>query len=115
MMKLLVPLLLLAFLASPVVAALGDTEAELAQRYGKQVKTGTSAIPGVTIRGFVYKGFLIVVGVLNGRSAFEMYARNDHAKLSAGEVAAFLNVNAGGHVWNADAGGTAELAKWVLD
>ncbi|MEI9897587.1 MAG: hypothetical protein WDN28_27950 [Chthoniobacter sp.] len=113
-MKLLAPLFALAVLASPAWGCLGDSEAELAARYGAQTKTGTSQIPGVSIRGYLYKGFLIVVGVLNGRSSYEMYSRKDGSKLSGPEVAALMNANSKGQTWTEDKGTTPEDSKWVL-
>jgi len=114
-MKWLVLPFALAGLASSALGCLGDTDAELAQRYGPQVKTGTSQIPGVTIRGYFYKGFLVVVGMLNGRSAYEMYAKKDNSKISANDVGALMNANAKGRTWTEDQGVTSGTARWVLD
>jgi hypothetical protein len=114
-MKWLASLLALAGLALPALGCLGDTEGELTQRYGPQVKTGTSPIPGVTVRGYFYNGFLVVVGILNGRSAYEMYAKKDHSKISSNDVAALMNANSNGKTWTVDNGVTSGAAKWVLD
>jgi hypothetical protein len=114
-MKWLAPLLALAGLALPALGCLGDAEGELTQRYGPQVKTGTSAIPGVTVRGYFYKGFLVVVGILNGRSAYEMYAKKDNSKISSNEVAALMTANSNGKTWTVDDSAASGAAKWVLD
>ncbi|MEP6672786.1 MAG: hypothetical protein ABJF10_26715 [Chthoniobacter sp.] len=113
-MKLLAPLLALAVFASSAWGCLGDTEAELVQRYGKQTKTGTSHLPGVSIRGYMYKGFLIVVGVLNGKSSFEMYTKKDGTKMNGAEVGALMTANSKGQTWGEDKGTTPDDAKWVL-
>jgi hypothetical protein len=113
-MKWLVPLLAFALLASSALGCLGETEPELAQRYGKQTKTGTSKLPGVTIRGYQFKGFAVVVGMLNDRSAFEMYSKRDQSKLSTTEVGALMNANAGGGTWTVVADPAFEGTKWVL-
>jgi len=114
-MKLLAPLLALAvFVSSSAQACLGDSESELLSRYGPQKKSGTSHLPGVAIRGYMYKGFLIVVGMLNGKSAFEMYTKKGGAALTGPEVAALMTANAKGQTWAEDKGGTPDDAKWVL-
>lgn len=113
-MKLLAPLLALCVFASSALGCLGETEAELTARYGRQTKTGTSHLPGVTIQGYIYKGFLIVVGVLNGKSAFEMYKKKDSSAMNGNEIAALLTANSKGQTWNTDPSGTADDVKWVL-
>jgi len=114
-MKWLVPLFTFAALASTSFAILGDTEQELVKHYGNQTKTGTSPFPGVTIRGFNYSNYVVIVGVLNGRAAFETYTKRDGSKISANDVSALMNANASGHAWNVDTSATGGSGKWVLD
>jgi len=114
-MKWFVPLLALAGLASHAFGCLGDSEEDLDKRYGKQVKTGTSHLPGVTIRGYFANGFLVVVGVLNGKSAYEMYSKKDHKKITPQEVGALMNANASGKTWSVDNRAPAGTARWVLE
>jgi hypothetical protein len=114
-MKMFLPLLAFAWLASTGLGCVGDTETDLAHRYGRQTKTGTSHLPGVTIQGFNYGAFQIVVGVSNGRSMFEMYSKKDHSKLTANEVAALMNANGGTHAWNVDDDPKFDGKRWQLD
>jgi hypothetical protein len=114
-MKWLVPLFLFASFASTTFGILGDSEDELAKHYGKQTKTGTSPLPGVTIRGYSYGAYTVIVGVLNGRAAYEMYAKRDGSKISPNDVAALMNANAPGHTWAVDTSPTGGDGKWVLD
>jgi hypothetical protein len=113
--KWIVLLLALAGYAAPVLGCLGESEAELDRRYGQQTKTGTSELPGVTIRGYNCNGFLVVVGMLHGHSAFEMYSKKDKTKITPGELTALMNANAGGRKWAVDPATTTTTAKWVLD
>ncbi|HSI16036.1 MAG TPA: hypothetical protein VK961_28565 [Chthoniobacter sp.] len=114
-MKWIVPLFAFACLALNAFGVLGETEDELAKRYGKQTKTGNSSLPGVTIRGYSYGSYTVIVGMLNGHAAYEMYAKKDSTKISPNDVAALMNANASGHMWAADTSVTGGAGKWVLD
>lgn len=114
-MKWIVPLFAFAALASTAFGILGDTEEELVKHYGRQTKTGTSSLPGVTIRGFNFGSYTVIVGELNGRAAYETYSKRDGSKISANDVTALMNANANGHTWAIDQGPTGGSGKWVLD
>ena len=105
-MKWLVPLFTFVGLASTAFGILGDSEEDLAKHYGKQTKTGTSHLPGVTIRGYNFGNYVVIVGVLNGRAAYETYSKRDGSKISANDVSALMNANASGHTWAVDTGPT---------
>jgi hypothetical protein len=115
-MKMLVPLFALVtlVLGSSAQACVGETETELVQRYGKQTKTGTSHLPGVTVQGFQFKGFQIVAGVVNGRAAFEMYSKKDQSKLNANEIGALMKANGGTQAWGEEVDAAFEGKRWVL-
>jgi hypothetical protein len=113
-MKWLVPLFAFAGLASTAFGILGDSEEDLSKHYGKQMKTGTSSLPGVTIRGYYYGAYMVIVGVLNGRAAYEMYSKRDGSKISPNDVAALMNANASGRTWAVDSSPKGG-GKWVLD
>jgi len=114
-MKWLVPLFAFAALASTSFGILGDSEEDLAKHYGKQTKTGTSQLPGVTIRGYNYSNYTVIVGILNGHAAYEMYAKRDGTKISQNDIAALMSANASGHAWTVDTSPTGGSGKWVLD
>jgi hypothetical protein len=114
-MKWLALLLTIIGFVSSARGCIGETEEELGRRYGRQRQTGTSHLPGVTIRGYFFGAFQVVVGVLNGRSAFEQYTKQDGSKISANDVAALMNANGAGRTWTVDQGTTGDKAKWVLD
>lgn len=114
-MKWIVPLFVFACITANAFGVLGETEDDLAKRYGKQTKTGSSSLPGVSIRGYTYGSYTVIVGVLNGRAAYEMYAKRDGTKITPNDVAALMNANANGHMWAVDTGGTGGAGKWVLD
>jgi hypothetical protein len=69
----------------------------------------------MTVRGYYYGGFLVVVGVLNGHSAFETYSKKNGSKISANDVTALMSANSGGKTWNVDPSATGDIAKWVTD
>ena len=114
-MKMFLPLLALTLVATSALGCVGETEAALVTRYGKQTKTGTSHLPGVTIQGYQFGAFQVVVGVMNGRSAFEMYSKKNHSKLTANEVGALMNASGAGHAWNEDTTSNFDGKRWVLD
>jgi len=114
-MKWIVSLLAFACIASNAFGVLGETEDDLARRYGKQTKTGSSSLPGVTIRGYTYGSYTVIVGMLNGRAAYEMYSKKDGTKITPNDVAVLMNANASGHTWAVDTGVTGGTGKWVLD
>ena len=88
---------------------------QLEQRYGKQTKTGTSHLAGVTVRGYNYNGFVVVVGVLKGYAIFEAYSKKDRSKISDNDVAVLMNANSGGRVWTVDKSSNADTSKWVTE
>jgi hypothetical protein len=117
-MKRFVPALsLLCFVCfvTSALACLGDTEEELVKRYGPQKKTGTTKIPGMTIRGFVFGKYMVIVGVLNGHSVTEMYTKMDQSKISPTDLTALMNANAGGKTWAVDDTAKGPIARWVLE
>jgi hypothetical protein len=114
-MKRLVPLILFTSFVSNTFGILGDSDDDLAKHYGKQTKTGTSSLPGVTVRGYSYAAYTVIVGMLNGRAAYEMYSKRDGSKISPNDVAALMSANAAGHTWAVDTSPTGGSGKWVLD
>jgi hypothetical protein len=111
-----VPLLLAALLisgAAGAVARVGETLDEISNRYGKELTSSASPIAGVTLKSYQYKGLLVVVGFLNGRSIQELYAKANDEKLSENEISILMEANSQGKAWELDQGAVVGK-RWTL-
>lgn len=118
-----ISLLAVAFLfaASSAFARLGETEAQIEQRYGKPTKImdGQSAT-GAVNRTYSYDIFHIVVGFIDGVSHMESVMIKGGLKLDSEQISKLLAANApSGTHWvkqskskwtRTDKGATAELS-----
>jgi hypothetical protein len=91
----------LALGAPAAQARLGDSEAELIQRFGDE-EVRPPFFTGARHLVFVKQGFVIDVGLIDGISEMELYSL-DHAQhytvLEAGKVRALLSLESQGHPW----------------
>ena len=90
-------LLLIAFMFStPAFARIGETTEELGKRYGKAREITREK---VETRRYSFRGYTVLVGLDQGISQFEMYRREDNARMSEPEIQGLLQANAGKSEW----------------
>lgn len=93
--------LLFALTVRTAHARVGETEAELAARYGQPDHSMTKTGAGLTIRHYQHAGFRIMVYDMGGRSVSEFFAPEGSSNLSITEAAAIMKANAGARQWQA--------------
>jgi hypothetical protein len=95
------------------LANIGETEGQVADRYGKslgQIPTPTFGI----ITSFIAGGYVVGVKFVDGTSEMEMFAKADHADIPASELSRLLNKNSLGE-WKAEPTGKAQWRRWRRD
>jgi hypothetical protein len=99
-------LLLLAILCvAPSVrtfAALGNSESQIADLYGKPVDQGFPDKNGITTNIYQKGDYRILVQFLQDLSLAESYTRVDKHEFSDKELSAFLEGSSNGRQWNKD-------------
>ena len=95
-------LILLADLAlsGNAFAALGNSENEIADLFGKPVEQGFPDKRGITTNTYQKGKYIILVQFLNHLSLAESYTRVDKEEFSQDEVEALLAGNSDGLMWN---------------
>ena len=95
-------LILLAGLAlsGNAFAALGNSESEIADLFGKPVDQGFPDKRGITTNRYEKGRYIILVQFLNHLSLAESYTRVDKEEFSQDEVEALLAGNSNGLMWN---------------
>ncbi len=79
---------------SSAQARIGETEAEIGQRYGKILRSDLE--PGaMPLRLYRTSGMIIGVVFLNGRSVAELVSKINKSELSETEIRLLLSVNSG--------------------
>jgi len=118
-------LLVLAFLASPLVvtARLGETERECFNRYSsaRPLPPGLGPqedlIPGVLHQNYIHQGWLIRVAYLNGRVAAQEYRKLPPYKsgftITDDEMTAILQAEKGEGAWERHVFGPGEGAQFA--
>ncbi|MBI4026402.1 MAG: hypothetical protein HY360_15560 [Verrucomicrobia bacterium] len=90
---------ILAAAAGRVEARLGETEEQIAIRYGKPVKTLASTKPVTAARFYRKSGYLILVRFMDGKSCYESFKKEPKNDFSAVEIDTLLKANAGTSSW----------------
>ena len=108
-MKTPLPLALFTCFILPLAAfaRLGETEAEIATRYGKSTGGAPADIvaaysPAAPVRTYEKAGLRIYVAFLDGRSVAEVYGRLDGAAIADADRAPLLEANRSGSAWYPD-------------
>jgi hypothetical protein len=81
-------------------AALGNTEDEVAELFGKPVDQGFPDKRGVITDMYQKGNYVIIVQFLNHLSLAESYTRTDKHELSENEISAFLDGSSNDRGWN---------------
>jgi hypothetical protein len=96
-------------------ARIGETEADIQQRYGAATVEKQESDP--RDKGCVYhsNGFIIMVHFLDGKSASEYFKKEDNSPILQGEAAVILKANEIGGKWNNTWGNsTVGYWEWTL-
>ncbi len=91
-------------------ADVGQSEAEVDQRYGKSVGEVQTQTFGV-MRGFVSAEYVIGVKLVDGVSQMEMFSKRDQSDMSASEIERLLKANGTGQ-WKAEPTGKPTWRRW---
>ena len=92
-------------------ARIGESEAQIAARYG----TPIGDIPTETfgpVRGYLMPGVIVGVKLVDGVSQMEMLAKTDKSGMSATEIAGFLKANGADAKWNPDPFDKPNWRRW---
>ncbi|HWY39730.1 MAG TPA: hypothetical protein VNX27_02940 [Chthoniobacterales bacterium] len=100
-MKLTLAVVVISFitLSGSLFAALGDTEEQVADLFGKPVNPGFPDAKGVTTNTYQKGNYMILVQFLKHLSLAESYTRVDKQELSNNEISALLDGNSNGQGW----------------
>lgn len=104
---------LAACLTSSAFARLGDTEAQIEQRYGKSFHTVAGELP---MKMYRHADFIIGVVYINGRSEAELYRKSDdNTDLSGDEITVLMQANSDGKEWRKTDGAGISHDIWLRD
>lgn len=92
-------------------AALGNTEAEIADLFGKPAEQGFPDKKGITTNVYKKGDYIILVQFLNHLSLAESYTRADKEEFSPKEIVALLAGNSNGIEWDKD----PDKMEWKRD
>jgi len=85
-----------------VFAALGDTEDQIADFFGKPIDQGFPDKRGISTNMYKKGNYIILVQFLRHLSLAESYTREDKEELSQDEISALLDGNGNGRAWEKD-------------
>jgi hypothetical protein len=109
--RLAVTLFVLVASGASAWARIGESEAQIAARYG----TSIGDIPTETfgpVRGYVTPGFVVGVKLVDGVSQMEMLAKSDQSGMSATEIAGLLKAHGADEQWNPDPFDRPNWSRW---
>jgi hypothetical protein len=92
---------------------LGETEPEIAGRYGAAQETKSNPESGVITNFYIHNGFGISVKFLGGKSQSETYLKDHKAGITDPEIADLLKSNAQGSDW-LSVYNAADAERWEL-
>ena len=105
----------LCFLSLTTLASarIGETEEEIAARYGKPVADIPTQAFG-NVRGFKSNEYIVGVAFVNGVSNMEMFSKTDQSDMTATEIKNLLQANGPGE-WKAEGTGKPNWRRWRRD
>ena len=90
-------LLLIALMfSSPAIARIGETPEQLNKRYGKPLETIRE---NLETRRYLFRGFIILVGLEKGISQCEVYRKEDNSRMTESDIYGLLEANTGSSEW----------------
>ena len=93
---------LIIALSSQVFAALGDSESQIADLFGKPTDQHLPDKNGITTKIYQKGDYIILVQFLRRYSIAESYTRQDKHEFSDKELSALLEGSSNGREWNKD-------------
>ena len=87
-------------LSTRIFGALGNTEDQIADLFGKPIKQGAPDKRGITTNMYEKGNYAILVQFLEGLSLAESYTRIDKLEFSEKEISAFLEGSSNDRPWN---------------
>ena len=96
-------------------ARLGETEAQIAERYGQPLSINPGFSDQHLVKNYIYKGFNIVVHFLDGKSSGELFSKviGDMADT---EIATLLAANQPNGIWRLISGNCMRgPIRWQLE
>jgi len=93
-MKITCCITVLVLFSATAFARIGETEAQIENRYGRSTSSFRST------RGYFYKDFFVIVTFDNAVSGIETYEKRNGTPISAMEIKRLLEANSGGTKWH---------------
>ena len=84
----------LVLFGATAFARIGETEAQIENRYGRSASSFRST------KQYFYRDFFIIITFDNGVSGIETYEKRNGAPMSAVEIRRLLEANGGGTKWH---------------
>jgi len=108
-------LALVGIAAAPLHARLGETEEQIAKRYGEPVKKESDNLKEGAFKAF-YEAhtYSIEVTFIDGLSALEYFKRDYEPKLTEEEITSLLQANCGSSKWVLKSNGN-DVRDYVLE
>ncbi len=89
-------------LTGAVFGALGDTEDQAADLFGKPIDESLPDKRGISTNMYKKGNYIILVQFLRHLSLAESYTRDDSQEFSQDEISALLDGNSNGRAWEKD-------------
>src|SRR3977135_926845 len=105
--------LVLAAWTTMASARIGETEAQIAARYGQTIGDVPTAVFGPT-RGFLRPGYVVGVKFVHGISAMEMITKNDQSAMTPEEIATLLTIHGVAALWQRDTWNRPDWQRWRM-
>lgn len=113
MKTLIVAALFFVIVSSPVHALVGETESQLAKRYGNSIGDIPTEAFG-PCRGFMLPGYVVGIAIVNGVSSMEMFSKNDKSEMTAKEIETLFKANGPGE-WKSESMSQPNWKRWRRD
>ncbi len=94
-------LIVICLVCRPAVARIGETDAEVANRYGAPTDVKNGYYPNHKLRLYEFNGFTILVHFYNGISQSEAFQKAGKEEMTDNEVLGLMRANAGSGRWEA--------------
>lgn len=113
MKTLMAAAVLFVIFSSPAHAVIGETESQIAKRYGKTIGDIPTEAFG-PCRGFMLPGYVVGVALMNGVSSMEMFSKNDQSEMTPKEIETLFKANGPGE-WKSEPMSQPNWKRWRRD